>query len=158
MDPKHDLVEHIVRRLRRIIDAHLRIEDLPVPVGPGVSLSTREVHCLTAIGDHEGANIKTVGDALGVTKSAASQMVTKLVARGFAVKRPANDNDKDICAFLTAEGWEAFRAHRDFHERHMDTLLHRLAGHSPEQLATVAEVLDQVEDVMHERMAELFGR
>jgi DNA-binding MarR family transcriptional regulator len=152
---KQASLDRVVRRLRRIIMAHMRIEEHPVPLGGGVALSTSEVHCLQAIGENEGANVKDVGDALGVTKSAASQMVGKLAGKGFAVKRPATDNNKEILVFLTPSGWDAFAAHKDFHERHIHSLQDRLGNYSEEQVETVDQVLAEVEAVMHERMRDI---
>ncbi len=102
----------------RIINKHSRIEELPIRTGKNVGLTAREVHCLNVIGQQEGINIKTIGDTLGVTKSAASQMVGKLEKKGFAQKEKAVNNDKEILAYLTDTGWDAFKAHKEFHERH----------------------------------------
>lgn len=56
---------------------------------------------------------------LSVTKSAASQMIGRLEKKEFAKKEKGADNDKEILVYLTRSGWEAFDAHKEFHERHL---------------------------------------
>ncbi|MEF2146375.1 MAG: MarR family transcriptional regulator [Desulfovibrionaceae bacterium] len=157
MDTDRRAVNHILGRLQRIISAHARIDELPVPLKGGGALSSKEVHCLQAIGQNQGSNVKTIGDLLGVTKSAASQMSGKLADKGFIVKQAAPDNDKEILVFLTEQGWGAFQAHQNFHERHMQTLMDRLASFTPEQLRIIDLFLEAAEGIMRERMSELFG-
>lgn len=157
MDTKKESIQNLTSRLMRIINKHSRIEELPIQTGKNTGLTAREVHCLNAIGVQEGINIKSIGDFLGVTKSAASQMVRKLENKGFARKEDAPDNDKEVLAYLTETGWEAFSAHKEFHERHLKTLTKRLDDFPDTQLAVAAAILATVEIVVDERIGELFG-
>lgn len=147
----------LIGRLRGIIEAHVRIDDAALPLAGGGELSPREVRCLRAVGRAEGANVKAVGARLGVTRSAASQMVAKLAARGLAAKGRAEGNDKEVLVSLTAPGREALRAHEAFHERHMDALRERLAAFSPEERRAVERFLSVAEETMRLRMREMFG-
>ena len=142
----------------RIINKHSRIEELPVTITDNIKLTSREIHCLQAIGQNEGENLKTIATILGVTKSAISQMVGKLTKRGFVRKEQAPDNDKELLAFLTESGWDAYKVHQEFHERHMYNLLDKLDEFSDPQLATASAILAVIETVVDERMAELFGK
>lgn len=157
MTASEETIQHLTSRLMRIINKHCRIEELPIRIGKNSGLTAKEVHCIQAIGRNEGINIKTIGDALGVTKSAASQMVGKLEKKGFTRKEKAVDNDKEILTFLTEAGWEAYEAHQEFHERHLRTLVKRLEEFPDTQIAMTAAILAEVETVVDERMAELFG-
>lgn len=156
MTKPEESIQHLTGRLMRIINKHCRIEELPIRVGKNSGLTAKEVHCVQAIGTNEGINIKNIGDTLGVTKSAASQMVGKLEKKGFAKKEKAADNDKEILASLTEKGWEAFEAHQEFHERHLHTLVKRLEEFPDTQIALATAILAVVETVVDERMAELF--
>ncbi len=157
MNDKKEAIESFTARLLRIINKHARIEDLPIRTGQNIGLTAKEIHCLNAIGQQEGINIKGIGDTLGVTKSAASQMVGKLEKKGFAKKEKALDNDKEILTYLTDTGWEAFDAHKKFHERHLKTLVKQLGEFPDTQLAVAASILAVVESVVDKRIAELFG-
>lgn len=157
MNSKAESIRMLTSRLMRIINKHSRIEELPIRTGKNTGLTAKEIHCLNAIGQKKGINIKTIGDVLGVTKSAASQMVGKLVKKGFVKKEKALDNDKEILTYLTAEGWDAFNAHKEFHERHLETLVKQLDEFPDTQLAVTAAILAAVETVVDNRIAELFG-
>ncbi len=157
MNNSDESIQHLTSRLMRIINKHCRIEELPIRMGKNSGLTAKEVHCIQAIGKNEGINIKNIGDTLGVTKSAASQMVGKLEKKGFTRKERAADNDKEVLAFLTDAGWEAFEAHQEFHERHLRTLKERLQDFPDTQIALASAILAVVETVVNERMAELFG-
>ncbi|WP_419781804.1 MarR family winged helix-turn-helix transcriptional regulator [Maridesulfovibrio sp.] len=158
MSNKEEAIKHMTGRLMRIINKHLRIEGQPIPIADGVELRPGEVHCLQAIGLNEGSNLKSIANVLGVTKSAISQMVGKLEKRGFMRKERAPDNNKELLAYLTDSGWEAFRKHQEFHERHMQNLLQRLDEFSDPQLAGTSAILSVIETVVDERMEEIFGK
>ncbi len=144
-------------RLLRIISKHWRIEELPIRISPDMELTAREIHTLQATGEFIGSNVKSLAERLGVTKSAASQMVAKLESKGLLRKDKAPNNDKETLLFLTDDGWKAFNKHKEFHERHMQTLLERLDAFSDPQLVTTTAILAVVESVVDERIAELFG-
>ena len=78
MNNNIESIHALTGRLMRIINKHSRIEETPIKTGRNTGLTAKEVHCLNAIGQQEGVNIKGIGDVLGVTKSAASQMVGRL--------------------------------------------------------------------------------
>eukprot|EP00828_Plagiopyla_frontata_P031471 TRINITY_DN41303_c0_g1_i1.p2 TRINITY_DN41303_c0_g1~~TRINITY_DN41303_c0_g1_i1.p2 ORF type:complete len:212 (-),score=34.43 TRINITY_DN41303_c0_g1_i1:310-945(-) len=154
---KSDSTVALTSRLLRIINKHSRIEEMPIKTGKSTGLTAKEVHCLNAIGQQEGLNIKGIGDLLGVSKSAASQMVGRLEKKGLATKDKAPDNDKDILTHLTETGWDAFDAHKEFHERHLTSLAEQLGEFPDTQLAVAAAILAVVESVVDERILELFG-
>jgi DNA-binding MarR family transcriptional regulator len=157
MNNKRKSIKALTGRLMRIINKHTRIEELPIRTGKNIGLTAKEVHCLNVIGQQEEINIKGIGDILGVTKSAASQMVGKLEKKGFTQKTKALKNDKEIMAYLTDSGWEAFDAHTEFHERHFKTLTRQLNAFPDTQLAVATAILSTIEAVVDERIAELFG-
>ncbi|WP_291325508.1 MarR family transcriptional regulator [Desulfovibrio sp. UCD-KL4C] len=142
----------------RIINKHLRIEAQPIPISEDVELPAGEVHCLQAIGLNEGANLKSIATVMGVSKSAVSQMVSKLEKKGLVRKDRALDNNKELLASLTGAGWEAFNIHQEFHERHMHNLLGRLDEFSDPQIASASAILAIVETVVDERVTEIFNR
>ena len=156
MNNSDEAVKLHTSRLMRIINKHGRIEESPIRLGTAIGLTAKEVHVIQTIGTSEGINIKSIGETLGVTKSAASQMVSKLERKGFITKNKAPDNDKEILTFLTPDGWQAFEAHKEFHERHLHTLKERLGDFPDHQLALASAILAVVETVVDERMAELF--
>ncbi|KAF1077083.1 MarR family winged helix-turn-helix transcriptional regulator [Halodesulfovibrio sp. MK-HDV] len=158
MNNKEETIKYMTGRLIRIINKHLRIEEQPIPISEGVELTSSEVHCLQAIGLNEGTNLKSIASVMGVSKSAVSQMVSKLEKKKLVRKDRALDNNKEFLAFLTDSGWEAFNIHQEFHERHMHNLLGRLDEFSDPQIASASAILAVVETVVDERMSEIFSR
>jgi DNA-binding MarR family transcriptional regulator len=158
MNSKEETIKHMTGRLMRIINKHIRIEEQPIPISEGVELSAGEVHCLQAIGLNEGTNLKSIATVMGISKSAVSQMVGKLEKRNFVRKDRAPDNNKELLAFLNESGWEAFKKHQEFHERHMHNLLGRLDEFSDPQIASASAILAIVENLVDERMAEIFSK
>lgn len=157
MQHTSDSIQNLTQRLMRIINKHSQIEKLPIQFGEHFDLTAKEVHCIQAVGLQQGCNIKQLGEGLGVTKSAASQMVGKLVKKGVLIKRKAPDSHKELEITLTDSGWKAFEAHKEFHERHLLTLKEKLGDFSDPQIAMAGAILSVVESVVDERMEELFG-
>lgn len=150
-------LQEIVLRLQRIVDKHLQVRAISLTVGDGLVLAPGEIHVLQAIGENQGCNVTALGESLGVTKSAVSQMVTKLTKKEVVRKVPAPDNGKEKLLFLTGLGHKAFMIHQAFHLRHMTALLNRLESFSDTAISDTSVVLREVERTVDDRLTELFG-
>lgn len=155
METKKDLVRSSVARLLRIAKIYARIEELPIPVGDDDKITTKEAHAIQAIGDNEDINITDLGNHFGITKSAASQMVTKLVKGGYVTKDVASHSNKEYVLSLTKSGWEAYEAHEKFHGKDMEYLVNNLENFSLSQIATISVLLESMGNVMDERLKSL---
>ena len=147
-------VKIVVGKLLRLLNKFARVEKLPIRIDGGIELTTKEVHTIQAIGEHKKINVTEVGAHFGVTKGAASQMVSRLVERGFVDKAVSAHSNKEFELTLTDLGWRAFRAHERFHGKDMDELVRQLQSFSPEQLQDVSSVLRLFETVMDKRLKE----
>jgi DNA-binding MarR family transcriptional regulator len=146
-------------RLMRIINKHSSLEEQPIRFNETVVLTPREIHSIQAIGEHDRINVKELGDHFGVSKSAASQMVAKLVEKGYVRKENPADNHKELQLSLTEIGWQAFRVHERFHGKHMEDLSKRLKSEfSDSEIARTSELLGIIEDVMNKRISELLDK
>lgn len=96
MEHLSDSIQTLTQRLMRIINKHSRIEKLPIQFGEHFDLTAKEVHCIQAVGLKQRCNIKQLGERLGVTKSAASQMIGKLEKKGVVTKEKAPDSYKEL--------------------------------------------------------------
>ena len=141
---------NVLNALQDLVRIQARIEDTPLSYEADVRLTPREIHTIQAIGDREGINVKNLGNHFGVTKSASSQLVSRLADRGFVDKRPAPDNNKEIRLVLTDKGRLAQRVHELTHARYLDDLAHRLERFSKAELETVASFLATVRTCMTE--------
>ena len=153
MNSKEDLVRKMSRTLFRILNKHTRLEALPFRIEEGVEVTHRELHVIQAVGENKRMNITDLGAFFGVTKSAVSQMTTKLVRKGFVEKESSVLNNKEMQLTLTQLGWRAFDLHEQFHGDHIADLLERLGSFSLSQVETTTVLLDVLERVVDERLA-----
>ncbi|MCK9239881.1 MarR family transcriptional regulator [Desulfocurvus sp.] len=152
METKDDLILDVVRQFQRVAARYARIEELPIAVGDGVEVTTREAHTIEAVGLRGQMSVTDVANAFGITKSAASQMVSKLCAKGFLRKRQAPHSNKEYQLTLTPLGRKAFDAHARVHGEDRDALVERLRGFSLAQVATIAVLFEAIGEVLDRRL------
>jgi len=153
MDPKLELIITTVRQLQRFAAKYAKVEELPIPVEDGLQVTTREAHTVQAIGQRGSMTVTEVAQTFGVTKSAASQTVSRLVNKGFLTKTPSPLRVKEFQLNLTPLGQKVLEAHDYFHGADRDELLKRLESFSRNQIATIAVLLEARGDVMDKRMS-----
>jgi len=157
MKSKEDIVREMSRSLFRILNKHARLEDMPFRVDEHMELTHRELHAIQAIGENTQINITDLGAYFGVTKSAASQMVSKLARKGLVEKESSAHSNKELRLTLTSLGWRAFELHEKFHGDHIADLVERLNAFSPADMETTAVLLDVLEGVVDERLSRKTG-
>ncbi len=106
--------------MERIMHKYLQLEERPFEFGDGIRLTRREIHTIDAVGSNPDANLTQIARLQGVTKGAMSQMVYRLVDKGYLAKTPAPDSDAELRLVLTDKGREAYQAHRAYHRRQAD--------------------------------------
>jgi len=151
METKDELIKTTIRELLRISKKYARIENLTVSVDEGVQVTTAEAHTIQAVGEGKQMRVLDVATKFGITKSAASQMVARLVRKGFLEKRQSPQNNKEALLSLTEWGWKAYQAHERFHGNDMAALVDRLRAFSLSQIATISVLLEAIGSVMDER-------
>lgn len=142
-----------VRQFQRVAAKYARIEELPIPVGDGIEITTREAHTIEAVGSRQQMSVTDVANAFGITKSAASQMVSRLCDKGFLEKKQAPHSNKEFQLTLTPLGQKAFDAHARFHGEDREALMERLRGYSLSQIATISVLLEAIGEVMDSRLS-----
>ncbi len=152
METKKDLIKATVMQLLKIARKHSHVEALPVPVTAEMSISTSEAHTIQAIGEHDQINITDLAGLFGYSKSAASQIVAKLSGKGFIEKNLAPNSNKEYQLSLTYLGWQAFKAHEQFHGHDMNHLVDKLEPFSISQIATISVLLESIDEVFEERL------
>ncbi len=158
MGNEQNVVKEISERLQRIAGKQSRIEVIPICFDEGVTVTHREIHVIQVIGENEGTNVSNVSNHFGVTKSAASQLVSRLERKGFVRKDRSPDSAKELRLSLKDLGWRAFRAHDRLHEKQMMELAERFGTLTESQLVAASAFLDIFEEVIDERLSELSGK
>ena len=152
METKEELIKHTIQQLLRVAKKYSRTEALPIPVDAGLEISTAEAHTIQAVGEGDQVRVIDLAKKFGISKSAASQMVTKLIKKGFLEKKQSPENSKEYPLSLTDLGRKGFRAHENFHGKDMAYLIKSLDPFSLSQISTISVLLEAIGSVMDERL------
>lgn len=148
------MIRDLACQLMRILNKQRRIESTPVSFGDNLVLSSTEIHTVQMVGDVPEINITQLGERFGCTRSAASQMIKKLSAKGLINKQSATDNSREIVLTLTDLGKKAYAAHEQFHEEHLREALKALKVFSVQQISVTSILLDMFERIADGRLEE----
>lgn len=129
----------------------------PRTFGTGMALSRAEIHTVQAVGHAGETNMTALAKALGVTKGAASQMVTRLAAKGLIERRPSKRSGREVTLALTARGKRGYAAHEKFHRQMAGSFKALFGKDLSGKLGGFSDALDELSKVIafHEkRMGE----
>ena len=76
-----------------------------------------EIHTIQIIGTNPCINSTDLAACMGVTKSAVSQKVNKLIKKGLVRKTQLPADARESALELTDLGWKGFHAHERFHNQ-----------------------------------------
>ena len=131
------------------------MEDLPRDFGVDDLLHLSEIHTIQVIGITQENNIRIVADLLGVTPSAASQVITRLTKRGLVKKVRGLRNEKEVSLELTEIGLVAFRNHEQVHTRMYELVAGRVGPLNNEERALLNRIFSAFESVYDQRITVL---
>ncbi|MBN2734633.1 MAG: MarR family transcriptional regulator [Methanomicrobiaceae archaeon] len=134
-------------RIVNKIDAN---ERSPKDFGTGDLLHCSEIHTIMTIGKNPGINITGLSEILGISKSAISQMVTKLVQKGLVEKYREADNKKEMRLSLTPQGNIAYIGHEHHHAKIYAGMHKRLGILERSEYELLLRFLSAVEDTFDE--------
>ena len=152
MDSKRELVRNTTINLIRFSKKYERIEKQPIRVTDELSISTRDAHTIQLIGDKEGTNVTSVASHFGITRSGASQLVSKLESSDYIEKTPSPYNDKEVDIKLTKLGWTAYEAHKKAHGGDFDHIVESLSKYSLQQLSILSVMLESLDEIIDDRL------
>jgi len=118
--------------------------------GSGDLLHCSEIHTMMVIGKRPDVNITDLAAFLGITKSAISQMITRLAGRNLVEKRRNPENDKEVLLRLTPRGTIAYLGHEQHHARIYARMQEKLSDMTPEQFRFIATFLGAIEETADE--------
>ncbi|WP_087018674.1 MarR family transcriptional regulator [Thaumasiovibrio subtropicus] len=110
-----------IERFLRLVNRVHEIESRPNYFGTEMLIHRAEIHSVEAIGDSAPITLMSLAHMQGVTKGAASQMVTKLVKKGLVKRDPSPHSKKEMLISLTEVGEIAYQHHADYH-REMENM------------------------------------
>jgi DNA-binding MarR family transcriptional regulator len=110
-----DSASGIIAALGSLVHKAAYIDNQPVDLGDGVTLSAVEIHVIDMVGRFPGESMSDLTVRLGVTKGAVSQMVGKLIGKSYIFRQHEDGNRKRVCLYLTKNGVKAFLWHQSLH-------------------------------------------
>lgn len=131
--------------LERVIHLYNGIESKKRDFGLGYELSMKEIHTIQYIGDQPNINVTALASKQGVTKGAASQMISRLVKKGLVIKEKAANSDLEIVLRLTEEGQKAYLGHQAFHRQVENKMLALTDKYTDEEFVLFRKVLLDLE-------------
>lgn len=148
----HELKKKIVSNLMQVARKFSEVETFDIEVTENISISTREAHAIESIGDKLCGNVTELASYFGFTKSAASQLVSKLSKQGFVLKRPAIHSNKEVQLSLSSLGWQAFEAHAKMHGLDQQYILETMDNVEIGELIGLNELLHHLIQIMDTRL------
>ncbi|WP_409199192.1 MarR family winged helix-turn-helix transcriptional regulator [Methanospirillum lacunae] len=131
----------ILVTLVQVIQKAAFIDNQPVDLGDGPLLTAAEIHLIDMAGRYQGDTISDLAVRMGVTKSAVSQMVQKLVVKGYLIRGREEGNRKNISLHLTPNGKKAFEWHKSLHSNVDKEIISYLAALSDHERTILLELL-----------------
>ncbi len=152
---KADKIHDFKETFLRIINKFKVLEKIPIDHGTGDLLYASEINTLEIIGDSPGINLTQLAQKKGVTKSAVSQIVTKLVNKQLVIRNQSPDHEKVFFLELTDAGKVAFKNHEKFHEKYDSPMIEKLLGMNNEQLDLVVGTFKMLESTIDSYLEDL---
>jgi len=149
-----ELKKKIVNNLMQVTRKFAEVETFPIEVTNDISVSTREAHAIESIGENRCFNVTEIANYFGFTKSAASQLISKLTRQGFVVKKQAGHSNKELQLSLTPLGWQAFEAHAKMHGRDLKQVLETMDSVEISVLIKLNELLGNMNAIMDGRLTK----
>jgi DNA-binding MarR family transcriptional regulator len=134
----------------RILNKMDANEKCPRDFGSGDLIHCSEIHTMMVIGKNPDITITNLAAALGITKSAISQMITRLAGRNLVEKRRNPDNEKEILLRLTPRGTIAYLGHEQYHAKIYARMQEKLGDITDEQFRFIAIFLGAIEETADE--------
>lgn len=141
--------ESVVQLFLKVVNRYIATEKKPCDYDVGCSLYRSEIHTIDAIKKHDHINITELANYLGITKSAVSQMINKLVKKGMVVKTVLSKSDTEVALTLTEIGEKVCQGHDQYH-RELYQYLDQVLTEIPESdIEVFKNILNQLDNILN---------
>lgn len=134
----------------RVLNIMNELESTPRDFGTGDLLHCSEIHTLMAIGKNPDVNVTNLATFLGISKSAISQMITRLARKGLVERYKCPENEKETKLCLTPRGTIAFLGHEQHHAIIFTRMQEKLGFMTDEQYEFLIRVFNAIEETAKE--------
>ncbi|HDY89257.1 MAG TPA: MarR family transcriptional regulator [bacterium] len=140
--------------LFKLLNLFKEMENTQFKISNNITVYPGEIHMISAIANSYGINVTEVAARLDTSKSAASQMIKKLVRKGLIEKAHTEQNNKEIRLLLTREGKTALdiveKRHLELKEKFFsfaptfsDEKWHNYRDFLSKMIDVIKEILDE---------------
>lgn len=121
--------------------------------GTGELYTSTEVHTVSHIEDHPGITVTQIAEDTFRTKSAVSQMVSKLEAKGLIRREQNLSNAKQQLLYVTQKGLELSRCHKQYDEESLP-LNDFISLFGADAVDKFADIIQHYSEYMQKHMQE----
>lgn len=124
-----------------------RLEKEMHTYGTEEKLYLSETHTIVDIGNNDDINITRLASLQGISKSAASQMVSRLVKKGFIQRELSPKTENEVVLSLTESGEKVRQWHEKQHVWLREKLTGILAGYPDDTIAQLQSLMTKIQNV-----------
>jgi DNA-binding MarR family transcriptional regulator len=146
--------QHFIEQFLRLANIITASENRPRSYGTGHKLTRAEIHTIEAIGNHPGLSVTELARVQGISKSAISQMISRLKSKRLVAQSNVPGSERDTIIELTKSGVIAYKNHEVGHRSLYAAIETRLKDFPPNSLDSLSKLLAGVEDHLVEWIAE----
>ncbi len=140
--------------LFKLLNLFKEMENTQFEISDNITVYPGEIHMISAIAKSNGINVTEVATRLDISKSAASQMIKKLVRKGLIEKAHTQQNNKEIRLLLTREGKTVYDFAEKSHLELKEKFFSFAQGFSDEKWHDYSDFLSKMIDVIKELLDE----
>ena len=140
--------ETVIHIFEKTMNKYIATEKKPLDYGVGCLLYRSEIHTIDAIGGHAQINITGLSNFLGVTKSAVSQMIDKLVKKGLVNKQVLSTSDTEVALSLTENGKHVYAGHAAYHKEFYHAIDQILTTVPEEDIKVFCEIMNKLDSLL----------
>lgn len=135
--------EKTISLFLKAVNHYRTFEADPVDFGNGELLYPSEIHFIEFVGNHPYCSLTLAAEEMEISKGAVSQLVKKLVRKGFLRRTSQQKGGNQAGLFLPEKGKTAYERHRAFHQSYNKALLDHFGEIYDEDLAKVNRFLER---------------
>ena len=114
------------------------------------SITLNELHLIVVIGENQPLNLVKLSELLGVSRSATTQSVRRLIQKNLVFFDFDPNNGKNKYLRLSEKGIEVFKIHKEQQAYIEKSIFSVLNNYSEGELQTVVKLMDDIEKVWGE--------
>ena len=121
-----------------LFDEIIELEERVLIKGEFKDISKNDMHIIDAIGSEETKNMSALAKKIKVTVGTLTIAINNLVKKGYVSRSRSKKDKRVVLISLSEKGERAFRRHKNFHERMVDSVI---AGLDDNQVGVLINTL-----------------